>query len=115
VDAYQNDSGFPLTAGDQLTFNRRIAALAHERGLAVGLKNAVDQAAALEPSFDFAVNEECMRYDECERLLPFLRAGKAVLHVEYDLEPAEFCARARALGLSSMRKPVELGPERQPC
>ena len=115
VDGYSNESGFPLTADDQLTFNRRIADLAHARGMSVGLKNDVEQAAALEPSFDFAVNEECMRYDECEMLRPFLQAGKAVLHVEYDLDPSEFCAKAKAMGLSSMHKPLELGADRRPC
>ncbi|WP_432943041.1 endo alpha-1,4 polygalactosaminidase [Kribbella sp. CA-253562] len=115
VDGYRNDTGFPLSAGDQLTFNRRIAALAHERGLPVGLKNDLDQVAALQPDFDFAVNEECMRYDECEQLRPFLQAGKAVLHVEYDLAPEEFCAEARKLRMSSMRKPLDLGVDRQPC
>ncbi|HET6293226.1 MAG TPA: endo alpha-1,4 polygalactosaminidase [Kribbella sp.] len=115
VDGYSNESGFPLTADDQLTFNRRIADLAHARGMSVGLKNDVEQAAALEPSFDFAVNEECMRYDECEMLQPFLQAGKAVLHVEYDLDPSEFCAKAKAMGLSSMQKPLELGADRRPC
>jgi hypothetical protein len=115
VDAYANESGFPLTAADQLTFNRRIAELAHARGLSVGLKNDLEQVAALEPSFDFAVNEECMRYDECDEMQPFLKAGKAVLHVEYDLEPKEFCAKARALKLSSMYKPLDLGVERKPC
>lgn len=115
VDAYANESGFPLTANDQLTFNRQIAGLAHERGLSVGLKNDLDQIAELQPSFDFAVNEECMRYDECEQLRPFLQAGKAVLHVEYDLEPKEFCANAKELRLSSMWKPLDLGVDRKPC
>ncbi|TWD80182.1 hypothetical protein FB561_1255 [Kribbella amoyensis] len=115
VDAYANDSGFGLTADDQLTFNRRIADLAHARGLSVALKNDLDQVAALEPDFDFAVNEECMRYSECDELEPFLRAGKAVLHVEYELDPKDFCAEARKLGMSSMRKPLDLGPDRQPC
>lgn len=115
VDAYSNESGFPLTAEDQLEFNRRIAMLAHRIGLSVGLKNDVDQVRALQPSFDFAVNEECMKYDECALLTPFRQAGKAVLHVEYDLAPAEFCARAKQLGFSSMRKPLILRAERQPC
>ena len=115
VDAYANESGFPLTAADQLTFNRRIAALAHDRGLSVGLKNDLEQVAELEPDFDFAVNEECMQYDECDDLKPFLQAGKAVLHVEYELAPEEFCAKARELRLSSMRKPLDLGADRQPC
>ena len=43
VDGYQNDTGFPLTASDQLTFNRALAASAHARGLSVGLKNDLDQ------------------------------------------------------------------------
>jgi hypothetical protein len=115
VDGYINDTGFPLGADDQLTFNRRIAALAHERGMSVGLKNDLDQIEQLQPDFDFAVNEECMRYDECERLRPFVAAGKAVLHVEYELAPASFCAKARELRFSSMRKPLELGAARQSC
>jgi hypothetical protein len=56
-----------------------------------------------------------MRYDECERLRPFVAAGKAVLHVEYELAPDSFCAKARELRFSSMRKPLELGAARQPC
>jgi hypothetical protein len=43
VDGYSNDTGFPLSAADQLAYNRMIADLAHERGLAVGLKNDLDQ------------------------------------------------------------------------
>ena len=47
VDGYANDTGFPLTAADQLTFNRRVAELAHRHGLAVGLKNDVEQVGEL--------------------------------------------------------------------
>ena len=49
VDGYANDSGFPLTAADQLRFNRFLARAAHARGLSIGLKNDLGQAAALEP------------------------------------------------------------------
>jgi hypothetical protein len=115
VDGYTADTGFPLTAGDQLTFNRRLAGLAHRHGLAVGLKNDVEQAEALEPAFDFAVNEECFAEDECGRLAPFVAAGKAVFHVEYDVAVGEFCPVTRALGFSSMRKRPELDAWRQPC
>ena len=47
VDGYANDTGFPLTADDQLRFNRWLAAEAHARGLLVMLKNDGDQAAEL--------------------------------------------------------------------
>lgn len=107
--------GFPLTAADQLRYNRWIAGLAHSRGMSVALKNDVEQVGALEPFFDFAVNEQCVEFDECEALMPFIRAGKAVLHVEYGLSKAQFCAKTRVLGFSSMRKPQDLGPASEPC
>ncbi|WP_144019023.1 endo alpha-1,4 polygalactosaminidase [Demequina sp. NBRC 110056] len=115
VDGYQNNSGFNLTAKDQATYNRAIARLAHERGLAVGLKNDLDQVAALEPYFDFAVNEQCAEYDECGMLTPFIKAGKPVLHVEYDLPVSSFCPTTTALGFSSMKKNLDLDAARTPC
>ena len=48
VDAYANDSGFPLRAADQLRFNRFLAREAHARGLSIALKNDLDQVAELE-------------------------------------------------------------------
>ncbi|MGI5247035.1 endo alpha-1,4 polygalactosaminidase [Dactylosporangium sp. CA-139066] len=115
VDGYSNSSGFPLTAADQLTFNRRVADLAHRTGLAVGLKNDVEQASSLQPAFDFAVNEECARYDECSDLKVFVDAGKPVFHVEYDGAPSSFCPQARALRFSSMKKKLALDAWREPC
>ena len=114
VDGYRNDSGFPLTPEDQLAYNRAIAGLAHERGLSVGLKNDLDQIPELVHSFDFAVNEECVRYSECDRYAPFTAAGKAVLHVEYE-GALDFCAGTARMGLSSMIKPLDLGAVRQAC
>lgn len=115
VDGYANDSGFPLSGNDQLAYNRFLASAAHERGLLIGLKNDLDQISELVAAFDFAVNEECYEYDECERLTPFIEAGKPVLHAEYaetlvnDPEArALFCDEMVALGLSSMVLPLEL-------
>ena len=47
VDGYTNDTGFPLTARDQLAYNVRLANLAHAHGLSVALKNDLEQLAAL--------------------------------------------------------------------
>lgn len=115
VDGYINETGFPLTAADQLAYNRMLADAAHARGLSIGLKNDVEQVRQLEPYFDWAINEECVRYAECGLLLPFIEAGKAVFHVEYDLAAAEFCPRTTALGFSSMQKRPELDAWRLPC
>ncbi|CAL9656102.1 endo alpha-1,4 polygalactosaminidase [Streptomyces sp. enrichment culture] len=115
MEGYGNDTGFPLSAGDQLAYNRMIAAIAHERGLSVGLKNDLPQIPRLVSHFDFAVNEECAQYDECDALSPFIEAGKAVFHVEYTQRRSGFCAQSRRLGLSSMLKKPELGVWRSPC
>jgi hypothetical protein len=115
VDGYANTTGFPLTAGQQLAYNRMIAALAHERGMAVGLKNDLDQVRPLVGDFDFSVDEQCAQYGECELLTPFIAAGKPVFHVEYELAADAFCARTEKLGFSSMVKHLDLGAWRQAC
>lgn len=115
MDGYRNRTGFPLTAADQLRYNRLVARLAHERGLAVGLKNDLDQIPQLVDAFDFAVNEQCAQYGECARLSPFVEADKAVFHVEYELPTARFCADSRRLGLSSLLKKYALDAWRRPC
>ncbi len=114
VDGYTNDTGFPLTAADQLAYNRMLADLAHERGLAIGLKNDVDQVPQLVTSFDFAVNEECSKYGECASVKPFVSAGKPVFHVEYGTSTA-FCTSTKALGFSSILKKLSLDAWRQSC
>ena len=115
MDGYRNRTGFALDAADQLRYNRLIARIAHRHGLAVGLKNDLDQIPQLEPDFDFAVNEQCAQYEECEAVTPFVEAGKAVFHAEYELEPAQFCAESRRLKLSSLRKEYALDPWRRTC
>lgn len=115
VDGYANRTGFPLTAAQQVTYNKLIAELAHARGMSVALKNDVEQVAALQPFFDFAVNEECFAYRECAELTPFITAGKAVLHVEYSGSTTAFCPTTTKLGFSSMLKKLDLTAWRQPC
>ena len=86
VDGYSNDTGFSLSADDQLAYNKFIANQARERGLSVGLKNSSAQAVALEPYFDFSISEQCYMFDECDSYLPFINANKPVLNVEYKQE-----------------------------
>lgn len=83
MDGYINNSGFNLTATDQLAFNKFIANEAHKRELSVGLKNDLDQITALVDYYDFSVNEQCFEYSECDTLLPFINNGKPVLNAEY--------------------------------
>jgi hypothetical protein len=108
VAGYQNPTGFPLTASDQLEFNRWLARQSHRQGLSIGLKNDPSQARQLVGNFDFAVVEECFQYSECGRFKPFIRAGKAVFSVEYETPTAKFCGRAKKLRFSSIGKEFDL-------
>lgn len=115
VDGYQNDTGFPITYEDQLYYNIWLAKEAHKRGLSIGLKNDLDQVLALHTYFDWALNEECFTYDECEKLTPFIENQKAVFGVEYELSTSEFCDEANRMGFDFMKKRWDLDEWRVPC
>ncbi|RKR90712.1 glycosyl hydrolase family 114 [Micromonospora pisi] len=115
MDGYARESGFPLTFDDQLVFNRRLAALARSAKLSPGLTNDLEQVVALEPSFDFAVNEQCFQRAECDQLLPFVEARKPVFQVEYDELADETCVAAQGYGFATIRKEPDLGPWRDLC
>jgi hypothetical protein len=115
VDGYSNDTGFPLIPAHQLAYNIWLANEAHSRGLSIGLKNDLDQIPDLLPYFDWALNEQCFEYDECETLLPFVQADKAVFGVEYEGELADFCPQANAYQFSWLLKDLDLGPARLAC
>ncbi len=83
VTAFSDDSGFELSAIDQLAFNRFVFNGAHQRELAVALKNDLVQIPELIDYVDFAVNEQCHEFGECENNAPFVAADKAVLNAEY--------------------------------
>jgi len=115
VDGYKNDTGFLLTAEDQLSYNIFLAEAAHERGLLIGLKNDLEQITDLLPYFDWIINEECFSYAECELLLPFVKAGKPVFVIEHELDPSAFCAQALQMNLNALRKHRELDAYRTDC
>jgi hypothetical protein len=115
VDGYANDTGLRLTAADQLAFNRFLANEAHLRGLAVGLKNDLDQLAQLVDYFDFALNEECHEFDECDVLSIFIGRGKPVFNAEYDErlvnnanDRAELCSNSLDLNVRTLILPLDL-------
>lgn len=115
VNGYENDTGFPLTAEDQLAYNRFLSTAAHECGLAIGLKNDLGQIIDLVPYFDWIIDEECFSYQECHMLLPFKQAGKPVFVIEYELAPEEFCPQANQMGFNALIKDRELDAYRIDC
>lgn len=115
VDGSSNDTGFPLTARDQLNFNTWLANQAHSRGLSVALKNDLDQVPTLLPYFDWELNEQCFEYQECDKLLLFIHAGKPVMNVEYNLNPSQFCPQANKMNFNSLKKHLDLEAYRVAC
>jgi hypothetical protein len=118
VQGYQDATGFALTYDDQVAYNRLIANAAHERGLAVGLKNGGPQVADLLDVYDFALTEECHEYGECAPFSAFITARKPVFVVEYRgtrraaLTLAEsVCPIANRAGFRTLILPVELDDE----
>lgn len=76
-------------SADQLTFDDNVelaelfAERAHDDGLAIGQKNAAEMSSELRRSvgFDFAVAEECHRFDECAAYTDVY--GSSVIDIEY--------------------------------
>lgn len=116
VDGYTNNTGFALSATDQLAYNKFIANEARKRGLSIGLKNDLDQIIELEPYYDFSVNEQCHVYNECDKLQPFIDANKPVLNAEYEQEYVDnsngerdsMCAETIALNFKTLVLPLDL-------
>jgi hypothetical protein len=109
VDGYANRSGFPLTANDQLVYNASLANLAHTYGMTAALKNDLGQTTDLKPYFDYAVNEQCFQYRECNYpppgLVDWAATGKAVFNVEYKKLD---CPNANAYNFGSILKSLDL-------
>jgi len=118
IDGYTNDTGFPLTYDDQLTYNRWLADQAHQRGLSIGLKNDSEQVGDLLESFDWALTEDCFAEGWCQDMLPFVAAGKAVFAAEYTdtgMTTELFCAQANAQSINAILKHRELDAYRESC
>ena len=107
VEAFNSGAkttGWHISPQTQLAFNSALANIAHRHGLAAGLKNDLGQIPQLLSRFDFAINEQCFQYDECDNLKRFVDAGKPVFQVEYRTAPKDFCPQADAAGFSSILK-----------
>jgi hypothetical protein len=119
IDGYTNNTGFPLTAAKQLAFNQFLASTAHSLGLSIGLKNDVDQTSQLVSYFDWALDEECNKYSECNTMAPFTSANKAVFNAEYTQDnetTSKFCAADAAAHINGVLFSIDLdGNTFQPC
>jgi hypothetical protein len=83
IDGYTNDTGFPLTYGDQLRYNMWLAAEAPDRSLSIGLKNDSDQVDDLIEYFDWALTEDCIAEGWCDDFAVLQERLKVVFAAKY--------------------------------
>mmetsp|Transcript_22901 Transcript_22901/g.40567 ORF Transcript_22901/g.40567 Transcript_22901/m.40567 type:complete len:332 (-) Transcript_22901:206-1201(-) len=91
VDCYDNPECFDglgvsrnAARNLQISFNRWQTETAKANGLMIGLKNSLDLVDDLVDEYDFAVNESCQQFNECDVLEAFHKQNKAVFHIEYE-------------------------------
>lgn len=109
VDGWQARTGFAITASDAAALVTALSRAAHQRGLAMGLKNAPELIPDVLTEVDFAVNEQCAQQGSCADYRQVLAADKAVFNVEYAGTPASVCGRTLP-GFSTIIKDPALGP-----
>jgi hypothetical protein len=110
LDTYSR-SGGALTIEDNVDLAARYARVAHDLGLAIAQKNGAGYSARLheEVGFDFAVTEDCARYDECTEYVDAY--GDLVFDIEYSAE--YFAAACDAVG-SAVLRDRDLVPQSDP-
>jgi hypothetical protein len=94
LDAWTNNVP-GVTESDNVAYDLAIGQLAHSLSLSIGLKNVMtdldsSQYASFLATYDWALNEQCFEYSECDAYTAagsFLPAGKAVWDVEYNVSP----------------------------
>lgn len=109
LDSWQRSRG-RLTRADNVAFARLLIQRAHAAGLAIAQKNAV--GLAQRTLFDFAVVEQCQRYQECDR---FQRAyGDQVIEIEYRRRDFDAACSARGAQLPIVWRDLQLKRPSQP-
>lgn len=121
MEVSSNDSGFPITVEDEQRYALWLAEQAHQRNLAIGMKNAVHLVESLLPYFEFILTEDCFAQGWCAQARPFIQNGKAVFAAEYTDEwtetrfKAQVCPQAIAWNFSAILKNRSLDAWRIVC
>jgi hypothetical protein len=106
LDSYSR-SGGRITVGDAVAYMVLLSGAAHQVGLAIAQKNSTEILdRRTEMGTDFAVAEECSRYDECGDYVSAY--GQRVVMIEY--RDSDFAKGCTAYGAthSIVRRDVKL-------
>lgn len=93
-----------------------LSSFAASLGLQIGLKNTVALLPDLSNLVQFAVNEQCAQFQECEQYDAFIKSGKPVFNIEYppkapqvtDADKQLHCKSPGMVGFSTVLKTKSL-------
>jgi hypothetical protein len=126
-DSFSDNTGFGITETQNITYDKTLGAYAHSLGLAWGQKNGDANSAfsaALEPTTDFLLDEECNFYHTCQIVTPpYVHAGKLVLNAEYTADWGQhiqsdlsrFCPADVSGHIDGLLFTTALSGQRNPC
>jgi len=112
LDGWTNISNISET--DNVDYDLAIGSLAHAVPLSIGLKNVMtdldaSQYASFLATYDWALNEQCYEYSECDTYTAagsFIPSNKAVFDVEYNVSPD--CTQADGAHLNAQKTDLDL-------
>ena len=106
IDSYGRSRGL-LTPAGAVAYLQLLAEHAHRAGLAIAQKNSTELGIrGREVGLDFAVAEECARYDECDAYAHVY--GSDVIVVEYTDKAFAKACRTVGDALSVVRRDVDV-------
>ncbi len=109
LDSWTRSRGL-LTARGNTALARRLAGIAHGAGIAFAQKNAASMVG--RGFFDFAIVEECQRYDECDRFLDAY--NDRVIEIEYRRSDFEEACRSHSDRIPIVLRDRALRPAGRP-
>jgi hypothetical protein len=124
VDGYSFNTGFDLTQADALDYLNFLVMGAHGLNMSIGLKNAAEIVnKTTVDMMQWAVNEQCLQYQECDVFQSFIKAGKPVFHIEYPSSAPTVSASVKrgicddhsAQGFSTILKDMSLDDWLEAC
>ncbi len=118
MDVFDNDSGFPLTVADGVTYILALADIAHGMGLEIGQKNIGAQTAQLVGVLDFVITEGCFADGWCGDVAPYGDVGKDILAAEYtdsNINWQKACEYAQENNISMILKDRDLTAALRTC
>ncbi|RDL40299.1 uncharacterized protein BP5553_00278 [Venustampulla echinocandica] len=116
LDGYQNTNGLNLKEADTIDYMKFLSSFAASLGLQTGLKNSLAILPNISNIVQFAVNEQCAQFQECEQYDDFIKSGKPVFHIEYpakapqvtDAEKKTDCQSTGMVGFSTVLKTMSV-------